>query len=121
MARYIVDSSTWISYFEESQNCKAIIEENEIQTPVIVVAEVTRVLERRRVSKEVLEKALKYIFKHSLILNLDFDQAVLAGSLAEKEKLSLYDALVYSHASPDKELATRDADFKGKQYVKILE
>ncbi len=120
MTSYIVDSSVWISYFEGSDACRPIIEENKLQTPAIVVAEVAKILGKKG-DIELLEHALGFILKNSIILRLEFEQAVRGGKAVLEQKLAFVDALVYSYASEEKELATRDADFLGKPFVKFVE
>ncbi len=121
MTSYIVDSSVWISYFEGSNACKAFIDENKLQTPTIVVAEVAKILARKGFSEAASASALNFIFVHSLILPLGFEQAVEGGKTVDREKLGFVDAIVYSYASEENELLTRDKEFQGKSFVRLVE
>ena len=120
MTGYIADSCAWIAYFDHEQEFKELIEGNDVKTPSVAVAEITRVLARRSVALDVARKALDFVFKHSIILELDFKQAVKAGELAVKEKLHLSDAIVYSYASEDDFVLTSDPHFQGKPFVKFI-
>ncbi|MEM2154808.1 MAG: hypothetical protein QXY76_07835, partial [Nitrososphaeria archaeon] len=53
-------------------------------------------------------------------LNLDGEQAVKAGEIAEKEGLYLIDGIIYSYADDKTHLLTGDKHFKGKQYAYLI-
>ena len=97
MKTYIVDTYAWISYFEGKKEFKSAIEENELYTPSIVLAEISRILAKKKVPKEKNAKILGFIKKRSLILDLDETNAVEAGKLAEREDLYLIDGIIYSY------------------------
>ncbi len=121
MTNYIVDSSVWVSYFEENAACKSIIEDNNLQTPSIVVAEVVKILKQRRVPNAILEKSLDFIHSRSIILPLDFNEAANGGKVVAEEKLDFVDGIVYSYASEENKLVTTDNDFNGKPFAKLVE
>src|SRR3989344_3652425 len=98
MKNYIADSSVWISYFEKHAACTELIEKNSIKTPSVVIAEVVKMLHQKKASPELQEKALEFIFNHSIILPLDFNQAVKAGKIIIAEKMPFADAIIYSYA-----------------------
>jgi predicted nucleic acid-binding protein len=120
MKTYIVDTYAWISYFEGQEAFKEEIEDNELETPSIVLAEITRVFRRKRLPRDVYLKTLNYIKRRSLILPLDTNHAIKSGEIAEKEELYLIDAIIYSYVSEDKDLLTGDEHFRGKPSVKLL-
>lgn len=121
MKNYIVDTYAWIAYFEGIEEFKSAIEENELYTPSIVLAEISRILARKKVSKEKNAKILGFIKKRSLILNLDETNAVEAGERAEKEKLYLIDGIIYSYVTENMRLLTGDKHFRNKSYVDFIE
>ncbi|MEM3502742.1 MAG: PIN domain-containing protein [Nitrososphaeria archaeon] len=121
MKNYIVDTYAWISYFEGNEKFRTLIEESELQTPSIVIAEISRILKRKKVPNEKRKKILDFIKERSLILSLDGEQAVKAGEIAEKEGLYLIDGIIYSYADDNTHLLTGDKHFKGKQLVKLIE
>jgi len=121
MKSYIVDTYAWISYFEGKTGFKEAIEENELYTPSIVLAEVSRILKRKKVSKEKGTKILEFIKERSLILSLDETNAVEAGEVAEKEGLYLIDGIVYSYVNDHNHLLTGDKHFKSKPFVDLIE
>ena len=121
MKTYVVDTYAWISYFEGKREFKALIEENELYTPSIVLAEISRILARKRVPKEKSSKILGFIKEHSLILNLDETNAVEAGRIAEEEDLYLIDSIVYSYVNENMRLLTGDKHFKNKSHVDFIE
>jgi len=121
MKSYIVDAYAWISYFEGKKEFKEEIEENELYTPSIVLAEVSRILKRKKVPKERSTKIIEFIKERSLILSLDETNAVEAGEIAEKEGLYLIDGIVYSYVDERTRLLTGDKHFKNKPLVNLIE
>jgi len=120
MKTYIVDTYAWIAYFEGKEEFKAAIEENELYTPSIVLAEISRILTRKNVLKEKSAKILGFIKKRSLILSLDETNAIEAGKTAEKEGLYLIDGIIYSYANENMRLLTGDKHFRNKLYVDFI-
>jgi len=121
MKSYIVDTYAWISYFEGKKEFKEPIEENELYTPSIVLAEVSRILRRKKVPKTRSTRILKFIKERSLILSLDETNAIEAGEIAEKEGLYLIDGIIYSYVDEHTRLLTGDKHFKGKPFVDLIE
>jgi predicted nucleic acid-binding protein len=121
MKTYIVDTYTWISYFEGINEFKSLIEENELYTPSIVLAEISRILSRKKVPKEKGSKILSFIKKRSLTLSLDETNAVEAGKIAEVEGLYLIDAIIYSYVNENMRLLTGDKHFRNKPYADFIE
>lgn len=115
--KYIADTYAWISYFEKG-NFK-IIDKEIIDTPIIVIAEICRAFNKRKLSDEVISKYLDFINKKGLILPLSFNIAKNAGAIAEIENLALVDAIIYSYVLDDKDacLLTGDEHFKGKTQI----
>jgi len=120
MRAYIVDTYAWISYFGGKKAFKEEIEDNNLETPSIVLAEITKVFRRKKLPLDKYSKTLNYIKRHSLILPLDTDHASKSGEIAETEGLYLIDAIIYSYVNGDKELLTGDEHFRNKPYVKLL-
>jgi len=121
MKTYIVDTYAWISYFEGKKEFKEAIEENEIYTPAIVLAEISRILKRKKIAKETGSKILEFIKERSIILSLDETNAIKAGEVAEKEGLYLIDGIIYSYVDQDARLLTGDKHFKNKPFVDLIE
>ena len=120
MKNYIADTCAWIDYFNEERELKAPLEENTIKTPAIVVTEIVRVLHKKKFAPEKIRACLNFVFKHSIILPLDFGQAAKSGEIAFREKMHLGEAIVYSYASQENEVLTTDHHFKGKSFVKLI-
>jgi len=121
MNTHIVDTYAWISYFEGKKEFKEAIEENELYTPSIVLAEISRILERKKIAKETSSRILEFIKERSIILSLDETNAVKAGEVAEKEGLYLIDGIIYSYVDQDTRLLTGDKHFKDKPSVDLFE
>jgi len=121
MKTYIVDTYAWIAYFEGKTEYKTPIEENELYTPSIVLAEISRILARKKVPKEKSAEILGFIKKRSLILSLDETNAVEAGAKTEKEKLYLIDGIIYSYVSENMRLLTGDKHFRNKSHIDFIE
>ena len=115
--RYLADTYAWIAYFNR-QRFRQIIENEVIETPAIVISEMTRTLKRKKIDDKTIEKLLQFIVGRGLILPLDFDAAKAGGDAAEREGLSLVDGIIYSYVSGDGcRLITGDEHFKGKKNV----
>ncbi len=114
---FVVDSYAWAEYFDKNPAYKQLIQEKNLKTPSSVIAEISRVMARRGISKAESQKILDYVARRSVILSLDFDQAVKAGRMAERERLDFADAIAYSYASEDEPLLTGDGNFSGKKNV----
>jgi len=121
MKSYIVDTYAWISYFEGRKEFKEAIENNDLYTPSIVLAEVSRVIKRKKVPTGKSTKILEFIKESGLILSLDETNAVEAGETAEKERLYLIDGIVYSYVDERTHLLTGDKHFKNKPFVDLIE
>ncbi|KPV61715.1 MAG: tRNA(fMet)-specific endonuclease VapC [Candidatus Bathyarchaeota archaeon BA2] len=121
MRSYIVDTYAWVSYFEGKKEFKEAIEENELYTPSIVLAEFSRILVRKRIPQDKRSKTLGFVRKRSLILSLDETNAVKAGEIAEKEGLHLIDGIIYSYVDEDVWLLTGDKHFMNKPFVNLIE
>lgn len=121
MKSYIVDTYAWLSYFEGREGSKDALEENELYTPSIVLAEISRMFARKKVPRDESHGALGFITERSLVLSLNETNAAEAGELAEREGLHLIDGIIYSYAKEGKRLLTGDRHFKGKPHVDLLE
>jgi predicted nucleic acid-binding protein len=121
MKSYIVDTYAWISYFEGKKEFKDAIEENELYTPSIVLAEASRILKRKRVPKDKSTRILDFMKEHSAILSLDETNAVDAGETAEEEGLYMIDGIIYSYTNEHTHLLTGDKHFKNKPFVDLVE
>lgn len=121
MRSYIVDTYAWISYFEGRREFKNAIEENELYTPSIVLAEISRILSRKKVATGTQTRILGFVKAHSLILKLDETNAAEAGVVAEREGLSLIDGIIYSYTSEGTPLLTGDRHFRSKPNVDLIE
>lgn len=121
MKSYIVDTYAWISYFEGKKEFEKAIEESELHTPSIVLAEVSRILKRKNVVKDKRVRILKFIKERSLILSLDEAKAIEAGEIMEKEGLYLIDGIVYSYVDEHIHLLTGDKHFRNKSFVNFID
>ncbi len=121
MRSYVVDTYAWISYFEGNVKFREEVENNELSTPSIVLAEISRILERKRVPREKSTRILAFIKDNSLILSLDATNAAEAGKVAEKEGLYLIDGIIYSYVDEQTHLLTGDKHFKDKPLANLIE
>jgi len=85
-SKYIIDAYAWIEYFKASkfgENAKKYIESKDSATPTIVIAEVSRKLQKEiNLGNETSQgriKRLEFIKATSQIVALDFETAVEAG------------------------------------------
>lgn len=121
MKSYIVDTYAWVSYFEGKEEFKDAIEKNELYTPSVVLAEISRILTRKKVPQRRRARILGFIKDCSLILSLDETNAVQAGEVAEREGLYLIDGIVYSYVDEKLRLLTGDKHFEDKPFVDVIE
>ncbi len=115
--RYIADTYAWIAYFNKKR-FRELIENEIIETPTIVIAEVVRTLRRRKIEPKMIEKILQFISNRGLILPLDAESAKKGGEISNEENLSLVDAIIYAYVTDDNcRLITGDEHFKNKKNI----
>ena len=115
--RYVADTYAWIAYFNK-RKFQQIIENEIIETPSIVIAEITRTLKRKGIDDKTINKTLGFVSSRGLILQLDFETAKKGGQVADREDLSLTDGIVYAYIIDNTyRLITGDEHFKNKKYV----
>ena len=115
--RYVADTYAWIAYFSRRRFQK-VVENEIIETPTVVVAELARTLKRKKIEEKTIEKMLQFVSRRGLILPLDFESAKKGGRVAEEEGLSLIDGIIYSYVSGDDcRLITGDEHFRNKKNV----
>lgn len=85
-SKFVIDAYAWIEYFRASKYgevAKEYIENADSVTPSIIVAEVSRKLQKEiELGNETAEgrlKRLEFINANSQVVDLDFDLAVTAG------------------------------------------
>jgi predicted nucleic acid-binding protein len=123
--KYIIDAYAWIEYFKASkcgEIAKKYIESEGAATPTIVVAEVSRKLQREiTLGNETSEgrlKRLEFIKATSQIVDLDFEIAVDAGKtnsdLSEEAKgWGLADSIILCTAKNKRgKVVTGDEHFR---------
>ncbi|MFA5049378.1 MAG: PIN domain-containing protein [Candidatus Micrarchaeia archaeon] len=116
-SRYIIDTYAWIAYFNKKKFQK-IIENEIVETPTIVVAELARTLFRKKIDQKQIDQLLNFVSKRGLILPLDIELAKKTGQICEKEHLSLVDGIIYSYIDSNNcYLVTGDEHFKNKKNV----
>ncbi len=120
MRSLVVDTYAWIAYFDKNNAFRNLIEENDLETPAIVFAELSRVFNRRRLSAAEIREALSVVESRSVIVTMDKERAEKGGEVAVKEGLALADGIVYSHSSEEKEVLTGDEHFRGKKNVMFV-
>jgi len=124
----VVDSYAWVELFlgsERGKTVKQILSDaEEVRTPDIVLAEISRKYLREHVDEKTIKQRLMEISSASIITSIDIDVAMRAGEayleLAGKAKHemrrmpSLFDALVLATAREyDSKVVTGDEHFRG--------
>ncbi len=122
--KYVIDAYAWIEYFRATKAgaiVKKYVESEDSVTPTIVVAEISRKLQREieagNESEEGRLKRLEFIRAASQIIDLDFETAVKAGEtdvdLKRKVKgWGLADSIISCTARKGK-VITGDEHFRG--------
>lgn len=91
--KYVIDSYAWIEYFKGTEaglKAKRYIEVELSATPTIVVAELCRKLLREvnagRETIDGMNKMLKFVRSSTIIVDLNYDIALLAGEIDVRRK-----------------------------------
>ncbi len=132
-SKYVIDAYAWIEYFRASkygETAKEYIESADSVTPSIVVAEVSRKLQKEiELGNETPEgrlKRLEFISATSQVVELDFELAVVAGKtdcdMKKKEKgWGLADSIVLCTARNLKgKVVTGDEHFRDLKEVVFI-
>ncbi len=123
--RHVIDTYAWIEYFRASplgEKAREYIEGEGSATPTVVVAEVSRKLQREILAGNETEEGrlrrLDFIHSSSQILELPFDLAVVSGELdVEMKRMvkgwGIVDSILLSIArSFDAKVVTGDEHFR---------
>lgn len=124
----VVDSYAWIELFlggEKGKRVKQILSNaEEVRTPDIVLAEISRKYLREKVDEKRVRSRLEAISSASIVNSVDIEVALEAGGayleLADKAKQqkrrmpSLFDAIILATAREyDSKVVTGDEHFEG--------
>jgi toxin FitB len=112
----VVDSSGWVEFFLAGANgpkFKPVVEDRSaLLVPVIALFEVQRVLSRK-VPPEAVEACLN-VMRLGRVLDITDARAVAAAHIAQRHKLAMADAMMYSLAQEMKAIFwTQDVDYEG--------
>jgi predicted nucleic acid-binding protein len=131
--KYIIDAYTWIEYFRASKSgekAKKYIENENSETPTIVVSETSRkLLKEIELGNETVEgrtERLEFMRTSTQIVDLDFEMAVEAGKIdvemKKKEKgWGLADSIVLCLAkSKEGKVVTGDLHFRDLDNVVFI-
>jgi predicted nucleic acid-binding protein len=123
--KFVIDAYAWIEYFRASEYgevAKKYIESANAVTPTIIVAEISRKLQKEiELGNETADgrlKRLEFINATSQILDLDYDLAVIAGKtdceMKKKQKgWGLADSIVLCTAQKiEGKVVTGDEHFR---------
>ena len=132
-SKYVIDAYAWIEYFRASdygEVAKEYVESADSVTPSIVVAEVSRKLQKEiELGNETSDgrlKRLDFISATSQVVELDFELAVVAGKtdcgMKKKEKgWGLADSIVLCTARSMKgKVVTGDEHFRDLKEVVFI-
>jgi len=132
--RYVIDAYAWIEYFGASKAgeiAKKYIESGDSATPTIVVAEVSRKLQKEiDAGNETVEgrlKRLEFIRASSRIVDLDFEIAAGAGEIDADMKRrirgwGLADSIILCTArSVNGKVVTGDEHFRGLEETIMIQ
>ena len=126
--KLVVDSHAWIELFLGSQKGlkvrRMMIDADEIRTPDVVLAEISRKYMREKAEKDTVKSRLETITSASLVTPVEIEVAMKAGEAsielaarAAKQRRrapSLFDAIVLATARVhDSKVLTGDEHFEG--------
>ncbi|MBI4148478.1 type II toxin-antitoxin system VapC family toxin [Candidatus Woesearchaeota archaeon] len=123
MADFLVDSSAWIAYlYGPDKEAKSILDgDSVVVLSVISLFEVRRTLVRRGVRSMDVEKALSFMRRRGIVVDVNRVIAEAAADISFKHRLSTADALIYATAQEKQaELLTGDEDFAKLKNVRLL-
>ena len=124
----VVDSYAWIELFlgtaKGERTRRLISEADEIRTPDIVLAEISRKYHREELDPQSLRARLETISSTTIVTGIDMDLAVRTGPIylelvkkAKRGRLnspSLFDAIILATAREyDSSVVTGDEHFRG--------
>ena len=126
--KLVVDSHAWIELFLGSQKGlkvrRMIMDADEVRTPDVVLAEISRKYTREKAEKDTVKSRLETITSASLVTPVEIEVAMKAGEAsielaarAAKQRRrapSLFDAIVLATARVhDSKVLTGDEHFEG--------
>ncbi len=119
----LIDSSGWLEYFADGPNAKKYIEPldalEDLIVPTICLYEVFKVVLRERDEDSAIQAIA--IMKQGKIIELSQDIALQAAKISLDFKLPMADSIILATAAKyEATVWTRDADFKGKPFVKYF-
>lgn len=123
---YIIDSSAWADYLVGTSNglkLKRLIEQEEIATSVVALAEIADKFERDGRKFEIM---LKFIRRRSVILPVSIEVALRAAKLKnevrkKRAKFGISDGIHLATALEEGAvLVTSDSDFRGLENVLLI-
>ncbi|MEM3373603.1 MAG: PIN domain-containing protein [Candidatus Woesearchaeota archaeon] len=123
--KYCLDTSAWLEFFNGNEELKKIIDERDLITPIIVIAELSSIFAKKNID---FEKFFNFILGNSVIVNLNLKSCLESGLLKEKQRkknktssFSLTDSLIYLTSIENNAiLISKDFDFEGLEKVKII-
>lgn len=127
MARYLVDSWSWVAYFageERGAKVRPLVESESEATSMLTLMELADVYAQR--DPESIGDKIDFIASHTTILDLDPMVSEGAGRTkrdqrARRIKIGIVDAAIYETAQQnDLTLVTGDPDFKGLDGVEFI-
>lgn len=119
----VVDSSGWIEFFNASQyglQFKPVIADTDaLLVPVIALYEVHRILSRS-LPEAVVNQCLD-VMRMGRVLELSDQRAIAAAKVAQRCRLAMADAVMYSMALEfDATFWTQDIDYEGLPQVQYF-
>ena len=119
----VIDSSGWIEYLQNSPRADyfepAVLSRHELLVPVIALYEVHRILSRSL--PEAVVKQCLDVMRMGRVLELSDQRAIAAAKVAQRCRLAMADAVMYSMALEfDATFWTQDIDYEGLPQVQYF-
>jgi predicted nucleic acid-binding protein len=120
----VVDSSGWVEYLQDSPRADlfalAIEQRDRLIVPVIALYEVHKILSRK-LPQVAVHQALD-VMRLGRVVELTDRRAIAAAVIANKHKLAMADAVMYSIALEHKATFwTQDVDYQGLPEVQYFD
>jgi len=129
---YIIDTFSWIDYFEGNlagEKVREILEnpKSQIITNVLSLAEISSVLKRKGIGMERIDEIFSIIFSFSRIFDINFEISMEGGFLHAEIKSKIKDFglidsfILLSAKKLNAKIVTGDKHFKGMKDVVFID
>tara|TARA_R110002124_G_C8962150_1_gene514179 strand:- start:2990 stop:3364 length:375 start_codon:yes stop_codon:yes gene_type:complete len=120
----VLDSSLWISFFNDDKNASLVEEcltgKKQVLVPAICIYEIYKIM-NRKVSYKIATNAVAFMESFGAIIDIDYQISLIASKTNAEHKLPMADSLIYATGVLNNaEIWTQDSDFENLDNVKFF-